>query len=281
MWRLLSLLVIARAWGLEGALGAAFRATSSALVGVSVSPRGFVALVASPSRIYPVVLARADTERVVSAEAHTVLQLLQGIDMATAVLPPDALQRAFANDNVELSRVVLGLVKESRTEATESTIAGETPGTCSAARAASRAPALSAAMARLGLVVSVEESAELLKRFADEDGELTRYAFSLALEAARRAAEPPRTVAARLVATDGRSVEASAFVAVALALRYDSCVECEAALFDEAEAIEATEVPATFPLMRSVEEIQLDGAQIEAHSRRMFADAARRVQGEG
>ena len=56
------------------------------LAGVSVSPRGFVAVLASPQtdgeaqRALPVVIHRADVDRIRSPYALAFLQLIQGID---------------------------------------------------------------------------------------------------------------------------------------------------------------------------------------------------------
>ena len=69
----------------------------SPLGGVSVSARGFVAMLTSskdesPQRALPVVIHRSDVEGVTSPWALTILQLMEGIDVATAqVLPPNAL----------------------------------------------------------------------------------------------------------------------------------------------------------------------------------------------
>ena len=78
----------------------AFKPFLHPLAGVSVSPRGFVAVLASPQtdgaaqRALPVVIHRADVDRIRSPYALAFLQLIQGIDVATAaILPPDALQK--------------------------------------------------------------------------------------------------------------------------------------------------------------------------------------------
>ena len=83
----------------------------SPLGGVSVSPRGFVAILASPKdddpqRALAVQIHRGDVDAVVSPTALTILQLLQGIDVATATqLPPDALARALDAEDGDAPRL--------------------------------------------------------------------------------------------------------------------------------------------------------------------------------
>ena len=71
------------------------------LHGLSVSPSGFVALLADyeRERWLPLGINEEDTETASSPEALTLLQLLQGIDLAGAVLPPELLQRRVAPDD--------------------------------------------------------------------------------------------------------------------------------------------------------------------------------------
>lgn len=261
--------------------GLSTRPFKAPFAGVAVSPAGFVALLASSQppkqRLLPVVISTLDKVRVVSAEAHTILQLLQGIDTGTAVLPPNALQRMFSPDDasaVVLRRVIVDpLASTPNSKA----VREDSGGTCPLAIAVERAPALSKAFARLGVTLAEEESVQLLRRFADSRGELTRYNFSLALEAARRAEVPPQTVATTLVATDGRKVDVPAFAALALALRYQAELVVDNRLFDVETALDAADADSTFPLLRRVEDIQLEGTVLAAHSKRMFDEAARRL----
>lgn len=261
--------------------GLSTRPFRAPFAGVAVSPAGFVALLASSQppkqRLFPVVISTLDKARVVSAEAHTILQLMQGIDTGTAVLPPNALQRLFSPDDasaVELRRVMVNpLASTPSSEA----VREDSGGPCPLAIALERAPALSKAFARLGVALTDEESVQLLRRFADSRGELTRYNFSLALEAARRAELPPKTVATTLLATDGRKVDVPAFAALALALRYQVELVVDNRLFDVESAVDAADADSAFPLLRRVEDIQLEGTVLAAHSKRMFDEAARRV----
>ena len=72
-------------------------ATSCALYGLSVSEHGFVALLHNEDLVLPIPINEdMDIERVVSPEALTLLQLMQGIDMATPILPPERLSERVA-----------------------------------------------------------------------------------------------------------------------------------------------------------------------------------------
>ena len=82
------------------------------LGGFSVSASGFVALIVNMqqenARLLPLEVNSQDTEVAQTPEALTLLQLLQGIDLAGASLPPDALQqRAGSSSSLELQRVCI------------------------------------------------------------------------------------------------------------------------------------------------------------------------------
>lgn len=76
--------------------------------GLTVSKRGFVALLAERSgaspaagvgtrRLLPLLINTVDCETATTAESLTLLQLLQGIDLGSANLPPELLERRVAN----------------------------------------------------------------------------------------------------------------------------------------------------------------------------------------
>jgi len=68
------------------------------LQGFSVSTGGFVSLLLDRprSRVLPLAVSAEDVERVQTPEALTLLQLLQGIDLGGAILPPELLHRRAA-----------------------------------------------------------------------------------------------------------------------------------------------------------------------------------------
>jgi hypothetical protein len=96
--------------------------------GFSVSPSGFVALLADRERDrwMPLQVTSEDKESAQSVEALTLLQMIQGIDLAGVVLPPELLtMRAGANAQLRSvclrdgSSCVLVVVDGSGTEAVE------------------------------------------------------------------------------------------------------------------------------------------------------------------
>ena len=74
---------------------------SSGIAGFSVDPQlGFCAVLASDSgnRFTYTVVSPIDKARVSSPEALTLVQLAGGLDLGTAILPPDALARMTAEE---------------------------------------------------------------------------------------------------------------------------------------------------------------------------------------
>ena len=69
--------------------------------GLSVSWSGFIALLADrqQSRMLPLVVTKEDTETASSPEALTLLQMLQGIDLGGAILPPELLDMRCETGN--------------------------------------------------------------------------------------------------------------------------------------------------------------------------------------
>lgn len=61
--------------------------------GMSISGDGFVVVLQSDGQFLPILMNTMDLAEVKSPEALTLLQLLQGIDMAGSVLPPELLHK--------------------------------------------------------------------------------------------------------------------------------------------------------------------------------------------
>ena len=77
--------------------------------GLSVSDRGFVALLADRpgARMLPLLVTPDDVETAASPQALTLLQLLQGIDLGGAILPPELLeQRCEAGERAAALKAV-------------------------------------------------------------------------------------------------------------------------------------------------------------------------------
>ena len=214
----------------------------SPLGGVSVSPRGFVAILASPKdddpqRALAVQIHRGDVDAVVSPTALTILQLLQGIDVATATqLPPDALARALDAEDGDAPR----LAKVRVVPAASAAAAPPPP------RSEDFEAAVGDAAARL--------RAALESKLGDEhegDG---------------------------LVAEDGATAPASPFLGLALALRHNAPLDVPAALWDEPRAVDAADLLAELPVKRA-EDLVTDGARLSAHFAQMFDTASRAAAG--
>ena len=260
---------------------------ASPLAGLSVSPEyGFVMVLASQGkqqRMCPIAISKRDTERVVSAEGHTILQLIAGIDAATAVLPPDALQRAFQDDSVRLTDVVIQRrrtlnkpeLKLRRVEEEED----RDPDQCDLASAARRAPDLVKAVGSLGLPLFESDAIKLLQKYSIQ-GELTREAFSDVVKDLKdETCVTDTVIETRLYAEDGRNVETTAFTAFALAFRYAVPLTVDPILYELSDlAFDAPDATDRFPLFQNIRDLQDQGRRLEQHSRSLFAQATQRVQ---
>lgn len=246
-----------------GGLGAgAVRMVESPIAGAAVSDEGFVVFLSymATGRYFeeemyiPVVVNCEDTDVVQSPEALTLLQLLQGIDMATPLLPPDALQKAYKEmygdiHSVALTEVhvyppaepLIGLPRsagaggpggaESDSSADKAQSLSAEQRELREAKILQRAPDLVKALKHLNVGVDEDRAIGLLRTYASAEGDLDRGAFSEALAAARVPANlrPPGSLATfTLVAvTDdsvGKELNVSAFVALSLHLRHKAPV---------------------------------------------------------
>ena len=257
----------------------------SPLGGVSVSPRGFVAILASPKdddpqRALAVQIHRGDVDAVVSPTALTILQLLQGIDVATATqLPPDALARALDVEDGDAPRLA-----KVRVVPAASAAAAAPPPRCAAFEAAvgDAAARLRAALeSKLGVALTEGAAADLLREHADDACKLDLAAFGEVTAAARRLALPverDESVAFVLVAEDGATAPASPFLGLALALRHNAPLDVPAALWDAPRAVDAADLLAELPVKRA-EDLVTDGARLSAHFAQMFDTASRAAAG--
>lgn len=232
---------------------------SPGLAGFTLSEEGgFFAILVSPCAqcAVPVLVSPSDKDRVTSPEATTMVQLAGGLDLGTAVLPPDALMRLVANEleeddggdddaastmkNLRQSRIQLSKVRAVRASEEESS-AGGRDHPPDLERAGARNPAVqesfvdkvSASIKGLpGLQDATREQVEDAVHFhADESGNLDRSAFSDLLQTVRSAISPAAenfsNVAFVLSCTviSGNNVQeiemrtASAVTAIGLALR--------------------------------------------------------------
>ena len=273
-------LLLGSAWGMvfQSPLGA-----------VSVSDKmGFVVLLATEKkrddktkvqRMCPVSLSKRDTERLVSAEGHTIMQLLQEIDAATALLPPDALEKEFREEGDKKLSLDSVIVRKRRTLSTNTIIRDarrkeESMRTkCDLASAAARAPALIKALNSLGLPVSESEAIRLLRLYSTQ-GELTRQEFGRVVSDLRDEETVTDKIIETSLVSNGREVEAtSAFFAFALALRHRAPLTVDENLFDLDIAFDAQDARDFFPLLQEIDALKIQGLTLAAHSSQLFSQA--------
>ncbi len=208
-------------------------------------------------RYIPVVISSQDTDVVRSPEALTLLQLMQGIDMGTPLLPPDALQRAYDEpgsalrprdpktgqrayepESVALTEVRIYPPRPGANFGRDSELAPGRALDISSEQMAlrdsvirARAPDLVKALRTLNVIIDSDRAVDLLRAYSSEKGDLDRAAFSDTLAAARvPVSRSPKSPWARspptfsLVAVTSESVgqeaDVSAFVGLSLHLRH-------------------------------------------------------------
>ena len=224
----------------------------SPIAGASVSADGFIVLLEykvagryfEEDMYIPVVVSCADTDVVKSPEALTLLQLMQGIDMATPLLPPDALQKAYVDmESVALTEVHVyppedinsGRPRKDGAKrghdadlfaGRELQISDE-QWERRESKLQQRAPDLVKALKTVNVAVDLERAIELLRTYASEEGDLDRTGFSDALAAARVPANlkppgslPTFTLVAVTEDSVGKEVNVSVFVGLGLHLRH-------------------------------------------------------------
>ena len=167
---------------------------------------------------------RADVDGVVSPFALGLLQLIQGIDVATAaVLPPDALETCFdgASDGATTPRTL----RRVRVVAATAPRPEPVPERSAAFEdvVAEKAEKLRGALSSsLGVAAQAGVAEDLLRVHAADDGSLSREGFAAVVAACREAAGPvsrdPYT-AFQLVGDDGATTDVSPFLGFALAAR--------------------------------------------------------------
>jgi len=254
------------------------RPLTAPLGGVSVSPRGFVAVLVSSdaTRALPVVVHRADVDAVTSPAALTLLQLIQGIDVAAAsTLPADALERAFGAD-VELAKVrVIPATKPPppppapRDEAFE------------AALGAASEKLRTVLATSLGVSVSLDVVEDSLRRHGGDGATLDKDAFQLVLAEAREAAAPvarDESCAFVAVSTTGETADLSPFLGLALALRHKVMLDLGEGLFDVPMALDAGDLD--LPVKR-LDELIAEGAQHSATFATLFNQASKDAAARG
>ena len=305
--------------GVSRAGGASLmRMVESPIAGASVSPDGFVVMLSyvasgrffEQDKMIPVVISPEDTEVVKSPEALTFLQLLQGIDMATPILPPDALEKEYGEEGIELAEVHVYPPAADHLHSARASSADHFPSSVlelsedqkvrREARIQQRAPDLVKALGTLNVEVSEERAIELLRAHASVEGDLDRSAFSTVAAAARvnknsrpQVRLPTFTLVGVTQNSVGKEVNVSAFVGLGLHLRHkvpliikgrraaptDENVDVVKMEMDaeawEQFSVDAQDVRNMLPEWHSLEQIAEEGEARDKRTSEMLKEAKR------
>ncbi|CAB9505029.1 expressed unknown protein [Seminavis robusta] len=265
--------------------------------GFAVDPqRGFVVvLVGGRDRATYAVVSPKDKQRVRSPEALCLVQLAGGMDLGTAVLPPDILAKLVAEEiegssvrelrpQITLKRVdvVAFTGKGQREEEPTATQSTNNPQRDAAIQ--EQASKVTAAVQKLpGLEECTQDQVvDALQRHANEKGSVDRQGFMALLDTLRRqinAMETPLVQFNLLVTVNNKEDEElelvipapSAFLGVGLALRYKVDVvvteECQVAGFD------VVEIASRFPAFRPIKELYEDAKIMDGFIPSLFDQA--------
>ena len=305
--------------GVSRAGGASLmRMVESPIAGASVSPDGFVVMLSylasgrffEQDKMIPVVISPEDTEVVKSPEALTFLQLLQGIDMATPILPPDALEKEYGEEGIELAEVHVYPPAAEHLHSARASSADHFPSSVlelsedqkvrREARIQQRAPDLVKALGTLNVEVNEERAIELLRAHASVEGDLDRSAFSTVAAAARVSKNsrpqvrlPTFTLVGVTQDSVGKEVNVSAFVGLGLHLRHkvpliikgrraaptDEKVDVVKMEMDaeawEQFSVDAQDVRNMLPEWHSLEQIREEGEARDKRTSEMLKEAKR------
>lgn len=260
---------------------------------------GFVAILTSveKQKSIHVVISPHDKVQIQSAEGLCMVQLSGGMDLGTAVLPPDLLAQIVA-DELELEskdirqRLQLLEVNALRNDSSrDRTIAEEAmpvvnvvPSTPERdAKLASDVVKFMSSVKNLpGVAGSTENQVlEAMKLHADHNGILDRQAFSSVLDSLRRGLTTTSTSAVKfelVVALDDtvyRVFAPTAFYALGLAFRYEREVQVSTDIEFEMSSLD---VLSRFPKFRPLEELQEDARLMDGFIPSMYSKSTLRAE---
>lgn len=279
------------------------------IAGFSTNPDlGFVCILAGnkqddeEQQWIPAVISPVDKDRPKSAEALTCVQLAGGLDLGTAILPPNSLAKLLEDHKAEeedisasssdqrlsLTKVTALPNPDARDaklnieEETEEIVATVTTPFRDAAILETVPKVEKAVKSLPGLEESTSEDVKkAVQRFADPNGAVDRTAFTSILDALREANTPSSLLASPLfrlevsIIDEGGISQATidttnAMVALGLAMRYKVPVGIEE--FDEhAQGGKGKdELFERFPLFRPIQELNEDSKVIDGFIPSMF-----------
>ena len=284
----------------------------SGIAGFSVDPElGFVSILATNANDeqhwIPTVISPVDKDRPKSAEALTCVQLAGGLDLGTAILPPNTLAKLVADHNSDeddsnvdssSSPPRLSLTKVTalpnpnaatedaklRIEEEAQEIVATTPERDQAILEA--VPKVEKAVKTLaGLEQStIEDVTKAVQRFADPKGVVDRTAFSSILEALREANSPSTNLASPLFRLEVSIIGGAGIsqvsidttdpmVALGLAMRYKVIVDIEEIDQHAQGGTGKDALLERFPEFRPIQELSEDSKIIDGFIPSMFEKA--------
>ncbi|VEU41252.1 unnamed protein product [Pseudo-nitzschia multistriata] len=256
----------------------------------------------------PVVVSPVDTDRPKSAEALTCVQLAGGLDLGTAILPPDSLARLVAEHDAEEQsgegtardkgapkRLSLTKITAApNPDASENAKAGiEEEAQELVATSPEREKAISDALPKVetavktlpGLQETTTESVrEAMQRFADEKGAVDRDAFSSILDSLRSLNTPAISLAPPLFRLDVSVIDGNgisqvtvdttnSMIALGLAMRYKVTVDMEEKYRHPRGGKGVDELLERFPVFRPIQELNEDSRIVDGFIPSMFEKA--------
>jgi hypothetical protein len=251
----------------------------------------------------PTVISPVDKDRPKSAEALTCVQLAGGLDLGTAILPPNSLAKLVAdhnaeeedtnnagNDTVDARFSLTKVTALPNPNASEARICIEEETQEVVATTPERDQAILDAVPKVEKAVktlpglqetTTEEVANAVRRFADPKGVVDRTAFSSILDALREANSPSAQLASPLfrlevsVIGEGGISQASidtsnAMLALGLAMRYKVTVGVEQVDDHQEGGKGKDSLLERFPAFRPIQELSEDSKIIDGFIPSMF-----------
>jgi hypothetical protein len=279
---------------------------STGIAGFTIdSELGFCAILAKNDKFVPVVVSPTDKDRLVSAEALTMVQLAGGLDLGTAILPPDSLAQLVVDELddddestvqtlrplISLSQVtVIPNIDGNANDVNERSMAQATAAVTSPERDAAIQEALPNVWAAVKGLAGLEQVtsdlvAMSMQRFANVQGQVDRQAFSSILDDLRSQQSPKAQSTVQFVLlvnvirgdsiTQVPVLTTDAVQAFGLAMRYKIAVEIddEVLLWQQNEINDANSILERFPAFRPTLELQEDAKIMNGFVPGMFGRA--------
>jgi hypothetical protein len=280
--------------------GLIIRPSRPGLSGFSVDEElGFVAILTAsdPSKKQSthVVVSPLDRTEVRSAEALCMVQMSGGMDLGTAILPPDCLAQLVVDEledevsvneiRAQVSLMEVHAVSNPDREQPQSSADSEGVSSRPASNAERDAKLLSDVpkfmtsiqnLPGLAGCCTEDKVLEALKLHAKEDGTVDREGFTAILDCLRRqtstSREKSKVQFELVVSLDEKTlriIAPSAVQALGLAMRYDKKLQVDLDEYD----MDALEILSRFPKFRPIEELEEDARLMEGFIPSMFAKA--------